>query len=116
MKQKAKNKYKIKLGGGTIYLDRGEMGAVLIEKKLNFWIGGKNYEDLGMALLYSWQGYQSYTDESLIDEIHECFFDPKQIKKLLRIQNKRLEKEHAEWAKQGKKLLKEMGIFKKQFS
>ena len=102
------NKYKIELGKGFIYLDRGEMGAVLIENKLKFWIDGKHYEDLGMALAYPWEGYQSYTDEQLINTIQENFYDPSEIKELLYKQNKRLKKENAEWKKAGEELLKQI--------
>lgn len=108
MKSNTNNKFKIELGEGVIYLDRGEMGAVLIENKLNYWINGKAYEDLGIELVYGWKGYQVYSDEELIDEIGECFVDPNKIKKLLTVQKKRLKLENAEMKKEGLRLLKEI--------
>lgn len=108
MISKIDKKYKIELGKGTIYLTRGRMGAVLIERKLNIWIDGRNYEDLGMALVYPWEGYQGYTDDELIQEIQECFWNPQDIKELLRTQDKRLKKVNAEMKKEGKRLLEEI--------
>ena len=83
MKEKTKNKYKIELTEGAIYLDREEMGIVLIERLLNGWIDGKNYEDLGLDLTPAWEGYLESTDEELIEEIQESFRNPYQIKKLI---------------------------------
>lgn len=108
MKSKVNKKYKIELEKGTIYLNRGRMCAALIERKLNIWIDGKNYEDLRMALVYPWEGYQGYTDEELIQEMQECFWNPRQIKEFLHTQNKRLKKENAEIKKESNRLLEEI--------
>lgn len=101
-------KYKIELIEGSVCLDSGEMGAVLIEYKLNCWIKKKNYEGLGMALVYDWKGYQAYSDEELINEIGECFVNPNEIKNLLSIQKERLKLENSKWKKEGLRLLREI--------
>ncbi len=109
-------KYLIKLNMGTIFLTRGRMGAVLIEKRLHSLILDNNYEDLGISLLYGWKGYLAYSDDELIDEIEETFTDPAEIKQLLRVQDKRLKEDSEKIKREGSKLLKEIFEDRKSFN
>lgn len=108
MKSDKDKKYKIELQNGNVQLTRGRMGAVLIEKKLHFWILDSNYEDLGMNLVYGWKGYQSYSDDELITETQESFSYPHEIKELLAIQDMRLKVYNARNKREGLELLKEI--------
>lgn len=112
MKSNINRKFKIELEKGILHLDRGGMGSVLIERRLQFWIVESAFEDLGMALVYGWQGYQSYSDKALIEEIQKYFTDPNEIKELLATQEKRLKIFNARNKREWMKLLKE--INKKQ--
>lgn len=108
MKPAKDKKYKIELQNGNVQLTRGRMGAVLIEKKLHFWILDSNYEDLGTNLVYGWKGYQSYSDDELITEVQESFSFPHEIRELLAIQDMRLKVYNARNKREGRELLKEI--------
>lgn len=90
MKSNKEKQYDIELNQGIVRLTRGRMGAVLLERKLHLWIIKNNFENLGMELLYGWKGYLNYSDDELIQEVQKYFSEPKEIKELLRVQNKRL--------------------------
>lgn len=74
-------------------LTRDEMIQILIEDRLTDWVYARNYDSLEYFLLNGWgtskDGYESYSDNELKEELEDRF-DEDQIKDYLKSSKQRI--------------------------